>query len=275
MLSELFRLGSNPKLKKTEYLLVSFVGLFLFLVLWWFTCLTGVISPKILPNPISVFLSGIELFSEFNLLDNTLFSIRLNFTSYIYALLTAIPLGFIIGLYPIGNILVGRYINSIRYLPIPAITGLFIAIFGLTFSMKVSFLSFGLFIYILPAVVSKIQVLNNENSDEHIYLQTIKTLGATSWQKFRYVYFPYVMREISQEIINLTAISWSYVVISELIYKSGSDINGIGSLIYTLTRMGRIDAVYFCLFFVILIGVLQDIILNKLDKFIFKSKYKK
>ena len=272
-MKELFKFGGTNKLGSFGTALVTIIGALVLLFLWFLLAKSGFISPKILPNPIDVIASISEMLTKYNLVGNALFSIKMNLVSYIYAILLAVPLGFFIGLFPINDILVGKYVNTVRYLPIPAITGIFISIFGLTFATKVSFLTFGLFIYILPAVVSKIHVLHNQSNADNIYVQTINSLNATAWQKFRYLYFPYVMKEISQEIINLTAISWSYVVISELIYRSSSSVNGIGSMIYNLTRMGRIDAVFLCLFVVICIGLAQDFILKKLDKFIFPHKY--
>lgn len=272
-MNNLFKVGGSTNLGKTSNFIVTTIGAILLVVVWYSVAISGIISNRVLPNPISVLTSIPEMIREYNLIQNAAYSIRMNFTSYLYSIIIAVPLGFIIGLYPINDILVGKYINTIRYLPIPAITGIFISIFGLTYATKVSFLSFGLFIYILPAVVNKIHELQNRSNAANIYVQTINTLNASSWQKFRYVYFPYVMKEISQEIINLTAISWSYVVISELIYRSSSGVNGIGSMIYNLTRMGRIDAVYLCLFVVICIGLAQDFLLSKLDRLIFPHKY--
>lgn len=152
-------------------------------------------------------------------------------------------------------------------------SGIFIAIFGLTFGMKTSFLTFSLLIYILPAVANKVNDLQNPTNDkDYVFLQTIQTLGASQWQKFRYVYFPYVTRNISQEIITLTGISWSYIVIVEMLYKDGS-VSGIGALIQTMTRMSKMPEVYALLILVIFIGIIQDILLKYLDKLIFPSKY--
>jgi NitT/TauT family transport system permease protein len=97
-------------------------------------------------------------------------------------------------------------------------------------------------------------------------------MGATAWQKFRYVYFPYVMGSISNDIITLVGISYSYLVICELLYRDGV-INGLGSLISTMNRQAHMSEVYALLFFIILIGVCQDAIFKWLDKKIFPWKY--
>lgn len=158
------------------------------------------------------------------------------------------------------------------YLPIPAVSGIFIAAIGIGFDMKASFLAFGIIIYILPVVVQRVSELQNPANDkDYVYLQTISTLGATNWQKFRYVYFPYVMQRVSTDVINLTAISYTYIVIAETLNKEG----GIGALINIMSRQSRTAEVYALLFLIIAIGILQDVLLKKLDVVLFPSKYNK
>lgn len=272
----LFKMGGDAsKMKRPHRVLITIIGLFSIFVIWFMISYFGIIPSKVLPNPVDMICSYWSLLTEYNLIGNSLYSIKLNFLSYFYSILIAIPFGFFIALYPINNILIGRYINSIRYLPIPAMSGIFIAIFGLTFGMKVSFLTFALLIYILPAVANKVNDLQNPNNDkDYVYLQTIQTLGASNWQKFIYVYFPYVTRSISGEIINLTGISWSYVVICELLYKDGS-VSGIGSMINNMMRQSYVAEAYAILFVVVLIGFGQDALLKWLDGVLFPSKYNK
>lgn len=273
MFSTIFKMGAQPRLTKLGYSLITAIGFLVVLSCWFLISVFEIIPNNILPNPVKVLLSYGNLIFEDGMFINAGYSIYMNLVSYVYALLIAVPLGFLIALFPINNILFGKNINSVRYLPVPAISGIFISIFGLTFGMKTAFLSFALFIYILPAVVNKVNELQNPANDKnYVYLQTIETLGASNWQKFRYVYVPYVMREISQEIINLTAISWSYICITELLYKSGS-VSGIGAMINTMVRQSRISEAYALLFVVIIIGILQDAALKKLDKLVFPSKY--
>lgn len=175
-------------------------------------------------------------------------------------------------MFPVTKALFGKYFDAFRYLPIPAVSGIFIAAIGIGFDMKASFLAFGIIIYILPVVVQRVSELQNPANDkDYVYLQTISTLGATNWQKFRYVYFPYVMQRVSTDVINLTAISYTYIVIAETLNKEG----GIGALINIMSRQSRTAEVYALLFLIIAIGILQDVLLKKLDVVLFPSKYNK
>lgn len=267
--SELFKIGGSVS-KRTE-LLVGIIGSAILLLLWYSVTYTGTIIPKsIFPNPVDVLLSYPRLLMENALLINAWATIKLNIMSYVYALILAIPCGFIIGMFPVMNALFSKYIDAIRYTPMGAMTGVFLAIFGLSFTMKANFLAFGIFIYILPAVVNKVQQLQNpSNAEEFVFLQTIKTLGASDWQKFRYVYFPHVMRQVSADIINLTAISYTYITIIEVVNK---DL-GIGCMIRTMGRQSDTASVFALLFLIIIIGICQDQLLKFFDKLLFPSKY--
>ena len=268
----LFVMGEEVNLPKTVVTAISLCGLALILVVWYLISYFEVIPTTVLPNPVDVVMSYGDLYENNHLVANTLFSVRLNLMCYVYALLISIPVGFFIALFPINNIVIGRYIHSIRYLPVPSVSGIFIAVLGLCFNMKVAFLTFGLIIYIIPAICAKINELNNPANDkEYVYVQSIKTMGATPWQKFREVYFPYVMGSVSGDIITLTGISWSYLVIAEMIYKSG--ISGIGSLISVMGRQAHMAEVYALLFLIVLIGVLQDVMFKWIDRKVFPWKY--
>lgn len=258
--------------KRTE-IIVGIIGFVVLMCLWYLITLNGSIVPsKILPNPVDVVQSYPSLISDSDLFGNMWYTIKLNLLGYFYALIIAIPLGFLIGLFPLTKALFNKYIDALRYLPLPAISGIFIAMLGLGFDMKASFLAFGILIYILPVIVQRINELQNPANDkDYVYIQTIKTLGATGWQKFRYVYWPYVTQKISTDIINLTAISYTYIVIAEVLNKDG----GIGALINTMSRQSRTAEMYALLFLIIFIGVCQDIILRKADTILFPSKYNK
>jgi len=269
-MKELFKMGGSVN-KKTDSL-VFLVGIFIIMLFWHFVTSTNMISSKILPGPIPVLSSYQEMYNDLNLTENIWYSIKLNLLGYFYALSIAIPLGFIIGMYPLGKSLFNKIFDALRFIPLPACAGIFIAIFGLGLNMKADFLAFGILIYILPVIIQRINDLQNpKNEKEYVYLQTAKTLGASNWQLFRYVYFPHVMGKISDDVRILTAISWSYIVIVEVLNKDG----GLGAMISTLGRQSRTAEVYALIFLIVFIGIFQDILFKTLDKILFPYKHNK
>ncbi|NJO87741.1 MAG: ABC transporter permease subunit [Chloroflexia bacterium] len=226
----------------------------------------SIIDKAILPSPMAVLSSYKELHFKNALVKNTWISIKLNVWGYIEAIIVSLIVGFIIGLVPFFRSLWSRYIDAIRFVPLAAVTGIFIAWFGIYMDMKVQFLAFGIFVFLVPVVVQRIDEV------DQIYLQTSYTLGATSWQTIRKVYWPHVTSRIIDDVRVLTAISWTYIIVAELV---NTEEGGLGSLIFKAQRTSRLDKVFAILLLIVLIGFVQDLIFGKLDRWIFPHKYQK
>lgn len=278
---KLFQL--HGKLAPRQSLILGITGLILLLGIWW--GLAELLSEQkplisetdvsvvegyekvypILPRPDKVFTAYGSLIEKDNLWGNTFRSIWLNLKGYFWAVLIAIPVGFLTSLIPLIRGLFSRQVDALRYLPLTALTGLFIIWFGIEDQMKIAFLAFGILVYLLPVVIQRI------DETEDVYLKTSTTLGATAWQKIKSVYLPAVFSKLIDDIRVLTAISWTYIIIAELLNREG----GIGALIYVKARQGQIDKVFAVLIVIILIGFLQDRIFAYIDKRIFPHKYYK
>ena len=294
---ELFKL--QGKLKGSESLILGFIGLLIFIALWWMMAEIKSIQRPIvegytyqlpssldennealldsiakadsiayanattfekayplIPTPPMVLTSFRTLISEDHLISHALSSIWLNIKGYLWAILISIPIGFIIGLYPLFKGLFSKQVDALRYLPMTALTGLFITWFGIGINMKVAFLAFGIIVYLLPVVAQRVREVQD------IYTKTAFTLGATNWQMIKTVYIPSVMAKLMDDIRVLTAISWTYIIIAELMSRE----DGVGALIYQKARGGQIEKVFAILIVIIIIGFLQDRIFKFMDK---------
>lgn len=310
MFNNLFQLRGD--LSKTQQGILIIVGLFLFLLLWWGVAEMNSIKRPIvedytthlpssinkdsaaavinidsllradsikianatefekvyplLPTPGATIASFPTLVNKENVIGNTLKSIWLNLQGYYWAVLFSIPLGFVIGLFPVFRGLFSKQVDALRYLPLTAITGLFILWFGLDDGMKIAFLAFGIIVYLLPVVVQRIDEVQD------VYLKTVFTLGATDWQTIKTVYIPSVMSKVIDDIRVLTAISWTYIIIAELLNRQGG---GIGSMLYIKGKQGQTEQVFALLMIIILVGFIQDRLFVYLDKRLFPHKYHK
>ena len=246
-------------------LIIELTGFLIILGLWYLITSLGLVAKAILPSPIDVVKSFKVLHFEDLLVRNTLYSIKLNVLGYLEAIIGSIFFGFLIGLFPFFRALLSRYIDAIRFIPLAAVTGIFIAWFGIYTNMKIHFLAFGIFVFLLPVVVQRI----DEVSD--VYVQTAFTLGATPWQKIRYVFWPHVTSRLIDDIRVLTAISWTYIIVAELVNRE----KGLGAMIYLSQRQSRLDKVFALLIVIILIGFLQDRLFSGIDKALFPHKHTK
>lgn len=256
-------MGGEINAKTTA--IVGIIGAVGILFLWYVITTFGGVSHTIFPTPQSVLKSFGELQTQYGLGHNILYSVKLNLLGYVEAIAISIPLGFLIGLFPFGRALMSKWVDAVRFVPLTAVTGLFIGWFGIELGMKVHFLSFGIMIYLLPVIVQRISQV------EKVYLQTAFTIGANKWSTFKHVYFPSVVSKISDDIRVMVAISWTYIIVAELINKEG----GVGSLIFTATKQSRVDMVFAILLIIIVIGYLQDQLFKWLDFLLFPFKYEK
>ena len=263
-MSRLFAL--RGELTAGTRILLEVGGLAFILLVWYLVTMgeTPWVDGGILPKPGEVLASIPELFNKNELLKNVCRSLGFNIAGYVEALAIALPLGFLIGLFPFFRGTLQRPVDALRYIPLPAAIGLFIAWFGIGTELKVHFLAFGIMIYLVPVVVQRIDEVKD------VYLKTVYTLGATNWQTIRTVYFPSVISRLSDDIRVLTAISWTYIIIAESIGGEG----GIGKLIWQVgQRRGRMDIVFALLILIILIGIFQDKIFVNMDRKFFPYKF--
>lgn len=249
-------------LSKRAQATLEVAGVLFLLGLWQTISSIGIVSHGLLPSPGEVLSAIPDLHFKDALIRNLGYSMYLNVSGYAEAILFCLPVGFMIGLFPVFKGMFNKQVDAIRFVPLTAVTGLFIAWFGIEDNMKIQFLAFGIIVYLLPVVVQRVQEV------EEVYQQTAFTLGASRWQTIRSVFFPAVFSKLFDDIRVLVAISWTYIIVAEMVNKTG----GVGSMLYTAARQSRIDKVFAILFVIIIIGFIQDKIFKILDKQFFPYK---
>jgi len=261
--SSLFELrGSLPKSTRIK---IGLIGLVAIILVWWLVVALKIVNPKIIPSPFAILGSLPELVQRDQLFRHLSLTIFMNMVSWIEGAAIALPIGFLIGLYPLFGALFGGYIQATRYIPLTATIVLFMAAFGIYMFMKVQFLTFAILVYLITAVVFRVQEI------PQIYVDATKTLGASKWQIIKSVFIPQVLSRVSTDFINIVAISWTYAIYVELI---NIQEGGIGALIYNLYfRMNETEKLYALILIMVAVGFLFDQLLRLLDRVIFRFKY--
>lgn len=260
-IKDLFAL--RGKLSTQYELLVLGIGAICAVAVWNLVSTLGLIPRTILPPPMAV-VNAIPVLINENLIGHAITSIQLNFWGYVEAVAISIPLGFILGLFPLFDALSSRILATLRFAPLPAAMGIFIAAFGIESHMKVQFLAVGIIVYLLPTVIQRVK------ETPEVYVQTIRTLGASKWQQIRKVFLPDVLGRVFDDIRVLVAISWTYITIAEVI---NSTEGGLGAMAYLAQRQGRVDKIWAILVAILIIGFIQDFVFKFLDKMMFPYKY--
>ena len=262
-MSSLFEL--RGKLPKARGIQIGLIGLAGIILLWWLAVTLKIFNPKIIPTPFAILGCLPELVARDQMFRHLGLTIFMNGMSWVEGAAIALPIGFLIGLFPLFNSLFGGFIQATRYIPLTATIVLFMAAFGIYMFMKVQFLTFAILVYLITAVIFRIQEV------PQVYVDAVKTLGANKWQIIKTVFIPHVLSRVSSDFINIVAISWTYAIYVELINKQEG---GIGALIYNLYfRQNETEKLYALILIMVAIGFCFDQLLRLADRKLFPFKY--
>jgi len=190
---------------------LGFVAPVVVLGLWCALTYGGFAPPDFLPSPTEVVRGTIQLFVQNDLATAIWVSTRRILIAFLIASGIALPLGIAMGAFEPVNRVFEPVVSPLRYMPISAFIPLLILWFGIYEKQKIAFLFLGVFVYLLPVVVTAIRAVPEE------LVQTALTLGATRWQVVRTVLVPAALPEIFDSFRVMNAISWTYVILAEAV----------------------------------------------------------
>jgi NitT/TauT family transport system permease protein len=240
-----------------------------FLILFWWLLTRGapeerVLGPTILPSPVEVVHSLGDLISASDQDNRGLFghiglSLRRVALGFLLGLAIVLPLGILMGAYGSARALMTPIVTASGYIPIATLVPLTMSWFGLEESQKVVFLAMAFSIFLLPMVIRAI------DSVPDVYLRTAYTLGATRWHIIRRVLVPIALPDIWHSMRLAFGIGWSYLVIAEVVVKSG----GLGDLIDTARRRAMSGRVYLVIIIITVIAWMADLLWERLGALFF------
>ena len=248
--------------------LLPVYGLLAILGFWEVVPRLEIVEPSLLPPFSAVVTAFPELFTDHNIISNTLWSVYRNVAGYFVAVVIAVPLGLALGYYSKVREAVLPWISPFRFIPLTALTGLFIANFGIGETMKISFLAFGIAVYLMPTTVQRLAEV-----PEH-WIHAAQTMGANKFQVFKSVQLPVVMGRLFDDLRVLTAIGWTYIVVAESLAVLPGVVPGLGRMAFVLSRTST-PGVFAVLIVITVVGLLQDKVFEILDKYYFPHKHVK
>jgi NitT/TauT family transport system permease protein len=207
--SDLFALRSP--LPRRVALALAFVAPTVVLGAWCLVSYGGLAPPDFLPSPTEVVRGTLQLFLQYELGAAVWVSTRRILLAFALASALALPLGVLMGAFEPINRVFEPIMAPLRYMPISAFIPLLILWFGIYETQKIAFLFLGVFVYLLPVVVSAIRAVPEE------LVQTALTLGASRWQAVTSVLLPAALPEIFDSFRVMNAISWTYVILAEAV----------------------------------------------------------
>lgn len=203
-------------------------------VLFWFLLTrSDLLPPLVLPDPAGVVKALARLAIEYNLLGNVFQSWWRIAQAFFWSVVVAIPLGLLMGSFSWVFHLVNPIAAPMRSMPITAFLPAFIALFGMDETMKVGFLFFGMFFYLLAVVVEEVSRV------DHALLETAYTLGAKVPQAL-WLLFRASLPAIFGSFRILYDIGWTYVILAEMVNAR----KGVGYMVEAARKVLDFERVY-------------------------------
>ena len=200
---------------------------------WYALTHLHVLPPYSLPPPEGVVRALGMLWTEYDLLGNVVQSWWRIAQAFAWCAVIAVPLGLLMGSFRWLYFILNPVAAPMRAMPITAFLPAFIALFGMEERMKIAFLWFGMFFYLLAVVVEETERV------DHSLLETAYTLGAGTrqslWLLFR-ASFPSVFNSFRI----LYDIGWTYVILAEMVNAR----RGVGYMVESARKMLDFERVY-------------------------------
>src|SRR5882724_12640354 len=212
---------------------LAFVSWGIILLAWVVLTQWEILPPFSLPKPMGVIRAFGKLWTEYDLLGNVMESWWRIAQAFFWCAVIAIPLGILMASFRWLFELINPVAAPMRAMPITAFLPAFIALFGMDEMMKVAFLWFGMFFYLLAVVVEEVNRVDNS------LLETAYTLGAKRrhvlWLMFR-ASFP----SIFSSFRILYDIGWTYVILAEMVNAR----KGVGYMVEAARKVLDFERVY-------------------------------
>jgi len=248
-----------PLAKRTAFFL-GLVAPALVLGAWCALTYTGFVDPGFLPNPTEVIRGTLQLFIHYDLTSAIIISTRRIAIAFLLASALALPLGVLMGSFDPVNRFFEPIVAPLRYMPISAFIPLLILWFGIYEKQKIAFLFLGVFVYLLPVVVSSIRLVPEE------LVQTALTLGASKFQVIRTVLVPAALPEIFDSFRVMNAIAWTYVILAEAVNPE----HGLGYMVELARTHQQASWSFAGLLVIGGIGLLTDFLIRLLSSLLFR-----
>jgi len=220
-----------------------------------------IVNELFLPSPVRVLQETLNmLLNEKTLLPAIWASFLRILLSFLIAAAVALPLGILMGAFEPFNRLMEPVMAPLRYMPISAFIPLLILWLGIGESQKIAFLFLGVFVYLLPVVVTAIRAVPDE------LVQTALTLGASRFQVIRTVLIPSALPDIFDSFRVMNAISWTYVILAEFVNARA----GLGYLIQLAGSHLKTAQVFSGILIIGIIGLATDALIRGLNAILFR-----
>ncbi len=231
----------------------------IFFVLWEIAVAFGLVTELLMPSPHRVLTTLVRLLASADFLGDITASVTRVLVSFLAACVIAVPLGVVMGAFRTAEAFFNPFVSAWRYLPAPSFIPVLLMWFGTGEGPKLALLFIGVVFFLITLMMDYTKQVRGE------LIETSVTLGASRWQVMRTVVVPAVMPNILVAMRQMLAVSWTYLVIAEIIAST----NGVGAMMMRARRFLHTDEIMAGIIVIGVLGLLFDQLFRWLHRLLF------
>jgi NitT/TauT family transport system permease protein len=225
----------------------------IFFASWEFIVYAELVSPLLLPSPHQVLATLYDLIVNRGFLSDIGISIVRIVFSFTIACSIAVPLGIMMGTFRAVESFANPFVSAWRYLPAPAFIPILLMWFGTGEAPKIALLTIGVVFFLITLIMDHTRSVRIE------LIETALTLGGKNSQVLWTVVVPAVMPKVMAAMRQMLAVSWTYLVIAEIVAST----TGIGAMMMRARRFLHTDEIMAGILVIGILGLLFDIMFRK------------
>ncbi len=185
------------------------------------------------------------------------------YVSFFVACMMAVPLGLFMGCFVKLRALINPTVGGLRYLPAASFVPLLLVYFGPTDFAKLALLFLGCVFFLIALILDNVRSVPKE------LIESAQTMGASRKHIVFKVVFPAAAPQILDSMRNMIAVSWTYLVIAEIVAAT----DGIGAVMMRAARFLHVDVIMAGILTIGILGVFTDITFRIAARFLFPHEF--
>lgn len=231
----------------------------IFFAVWGLAVPMGWVTPLLVPPPQKVLVALWVLLTERGFLNDIGISVYRVMLSFAVASLVAVPLGIAMGAFKSVEAFFNPFVSAWRYLPAPSFIPILLMWFGTGDLPKLALLFIGVVWFLTTLVMDHARSVRTE------LIETALTLGGNRMQILWTVVVPAVMPNVVIAMRQMLAMSWTYLVIAEIVASS----NGIGAMMMRAKRFLHTDEIIAGILVIGVLGLCFDYLFRIAHRLLF------
>lgn len=229
--------------------ILSFLGV---LILWQIIAvIIASVKPELnifFPSPQKTFTAACRLLAAGDYWTDIMITNYRVLLGFGLSVVTAIPLGILMGTFPGFRGMLGPLTDFIRYIPVATLVPMLIVWAGVGDLQKILLLYIGTFFQMLVLVTDAVRRV------PIFYIDSAMTLGANSRNIITKIILPASLPQIYDACRVSIGLTWSYVLLAEIVASE----RGIGYYIIRSQRFLQMDNIFVSIIILGLVGLMYD-----------------